>query len=66
VNVRGWLRRVTTRLGYKRRVTDPLRTSYDPKYSRISNIDITRMPGRTTRWPQAVERFDVELNEEHE
>jgi hypothetical protein len=66
VNVREWLRRVITRRGYKERRTDPLRASYDPEYSRISHIDVQRMPGRTTNWPQTVERFNVEMNEEHE
>lgn len=66
MNVREWLRRVFTRHDMREACTDPLKHEYDPNYSRVSRIDIQRMPGRTTNWPVTTERFSHELNEEHE
>lgn len=66
VNVRSWFARVMTRIRMKKAPSDPLRHQYDPTHSRVSRIDIDRMPRRTTNWPVTVERFDHELNEEHE
>lgn len=66
VNVRDWFVRVMTRVRRRKAPSDPLRHEYDPSYSRVSVIDMQRMPRRTTNWPATVERFDTELNEEHE
>ena len=66
MSVRDWFVRTMTRVRSRKALSDPLRHEYDPTYSRVSRIDMTRMPRRTTNWPITVERFDHELNEEHE
>lgn len=66
MSVRDWFVRVMTRVRRRKAPSDPLRNEYDPNYSRVSQIDMQRQPGRTTRWPVTVDRFDTELNEVHE
>lgn len=66
MDVREWFVRAMTRMRLRKAPSDPLRHEYDPTHSRVSRIDMRRMPGRTTNWPVTVERFDTELNEEHE
>ena len=66
MSVRDVFVRVMSRIRTRKTRSDPLRHVYDPTHSRVSTIDMTRMPRRTTNWPVTVERFDHELNEEHE
>lgn len=66
MNVRDWFVRVMTRVRRRKAPSDPLRHEYDPTHSRVSQIDMQRQLGRTTSWPVTVDRFDIELNEEHE
>lgn len=66
MNIRDWFVRVMTRVRRRKAPSDPLRNVYDPTYSRVSQIDMQRQLGRTTSWPVTVDRFDIELNEEHE
>lgn len=66
MNVRDWFVRVMTRVRMRKAPSDPLRHEYDPTHSRVSRIDMQRQSGRTTSWPVTVDRFDTELNEEHE
>lgn len=66
MNVRDVFVRAMTRMRLRKAPSDPLRHAHDPTHSRVSRIDMTRMPKRTTNWPVTVERFNHELNEEHE